>query len=363
MNPFILSAGVLLMGLAAEPSAWDPAAVSREALSSISAFTQSVQRVRSRVPDKIFAQDLSDLAQNLELRRCPAQSSAIGGPPDPMLYTQMGFRYFRRDGTTCAAQPSGQYRYFDQASRGLSFAAGDPAAFSYELSVPEYMIVRHFYFGTDWDATRSFYHYDERRGTGRSIPELVTLDFPNRADYPIFPWEGAESFQLTYGRPEGAQLVSTGGHFEYAIRSQTGKDEGGRLITRFTVDIQKRSRLNTPESGAVGLKLEKRGGRLFLNVSDTRAEYYAAEKLGLKIRVWRSQWLFGKTVVYDMDITLTPASQNLIDLSDSKWAPYRKDDLLSNRDYYVVWSFRRADSKISTGDWIDRGQTDSFYLP
>lgn len=302
-----------------------------------------------------------------EIKRCPPGAAALGSPPDPDIYTYVGFRNVRSDGSTCAAQPGGGIYYREPAEKDLVFHAGpegdEQASYSYHLAAREYIIRRNFFFRTQLDGARLFYSYDTRQYTGKQVPETVELEFANRADYPLLPWEPAETFRLRYGLAAGADLApGQYANYEYGLRSTAGLTSEGDLLTRFDIKVLRKKRLTPPESGAVTLALVNGGNTLFLDVRDSRAKYYRNEKLGLRVSLWRNVFLWPDGVAYEMELDLPAASQILIDLSDPKWDKFKKEAIAAGREYYADWSFRRADSAISTGEWIDKGRTDRISV-
>lgn len=305
------------------------------------------------------------LYEESEISRCPRSPQALRGRPDRDLYTYVGFRYVRSDGSTCSAQPSGNTGYREARQRTLTFEArqqGDPSSHSYELATPEYRIRRNFYFRTLLDGTRRFYSHDVSRRTGRELPETVRLSFVNRSDYPLLPWEPAETFRLLYGRESGAELHPASTNYEYEVGSSVGETPDGNMLTEVRAKAVKKRQLTPPEPEGVTLTLTKDGSSLVLDVRDAWARYYKGEKLGLKIKVWRAVPLWWDKVAYELDVSLEAAPQILMDLSDPRWDPFRREAIAPGREYYADWSFSRVDSRISTGDWVEKKRTDPLKL-
>lgn len=303
-----------------------------------------------------------------EIRKCPAGAEPLSRQPDPDLFTYLGFRHVRSDGSTCAAQPSDKVFYQDPDSQELRFAGSEePPARNepilYNLSVPEYRIRRNFYFGTDLDGNKRFYSYDFKDKTGKQIPEAVQLLFANRVESPLLPWEPEETFSLEFGRISGASLTPLRTNYEYQIQVRAGKGPEGNLLTAIDATAVRKKTLTSPDPKAVSLALVRGGpGHLLIEVHDVWAKYYRAEKLGLKIRLWRNRFLIGDKVAYEMDIALDAQNRIVINPADPQWDAFKKEAIKKGGEYYADWSFRRADSRISTGEWIEKGRTNRAKL-
>ncbi len=276
--------------------------------------------------------------------------------------TYVGFRNVRPDGSTCGARPSGGISYIEPAEKELVFNANpegsEQSSYRYDLKAREYIIRRNFFFRTQLDGARVFYSHDAIQYTGKMIPETVRLEFLNRADHPVLPWESSEKFRLRYGVVSGAGLTPDNyANYEYDLRQSAASTLEGEVWTHFDIKVIRKKKLTAPENGAVSLALVNGGKSLLLDVRDSRAKYYKNEKLGLRVRLWRNTFLWPDGVAYEMDVDLNAASQLMIDLSDPKWDQFRKEAIESGREYYADWSFRRTDSGISTGEWIDKGRT------
>ena len=296
-----------------------------------------------------------------EISRCPRNSEKISSEPDTDLFTYVGFKYVRLDDSTCLAQPSDKIYYRDYESDKLYFRSNQGNSFSYDYLTSEYRIKRYFFFRTHLDGTRQFYHYEKKDFFGRNIPEKVEIEFVNRVDYPILPWDKEEGFNLVYGRKDKALLSAYSANYEYKIQT-VGEIVDGILYTKFKVEAVKRIRLTEPEKDVVSLTLEKKGDSLVANIRDIRAKYYKNEKIGLKIRLWRNVLLFDDKIAYDLDIYLDPASNIVIDFSDPKWDSFKNEGLKRWKEYYIEWSFRRFSSNISSGEWIEKEESNRVKL-
>ncbi|MFH1618572.1 MAG: hypothetical protein ABIG11_01560 [bacterium] len=319
--------------------------------------------VLSRMPDSGI--DVVPLPQGsdeeTEIKKCPANAEMLTYNPDPDLFTYIGFRYVRSDDSTCMPGQSDRIYYQEAETRQIAFE-GDVSSYAYDLSTREYRIRRDFYFRTHLDGTRSFYACENKQYTGQQIPETVKLEFVNRADYPLLPWESAETFRLEYGIPSRAILAPVATNYEYQIRSAAGMTPEGNLLTTLTAEVLRKKELTPAEPDAVSLTLARQGTGLTADIRDIRAKYYAGEKIGLRIRLWRNVILLGDKVAYDIEIGLDAASQTVIDFSDPRWDSFKQEVLSHGREYYAEWSFSRQNSGISSGEWIYKGKSNRIKL-
>ncbi len=305
-----------------------------------------------------------------ERSQCPRKSEALSGSPDTDLFTYIGFRWVRSDESTCSASPSDKVLYIEEQRDRLVFSAPpdleDPskarAEYDYALTAPEYKIRRNYYFRTELDGTRRFYHHDARLYTGRKIPETVQVAFPNRAAFPLLPWEEPESFTLRYGRLEGALLAPERKVYDYLPRATNGTNAAGDRMTRIELTAQRKMALTGPDPAGVRLSLETEGSDLMLRLEDRWAAYYAGEKIQLKIKLMKSVFWFVNKTAYEFDVALDVDREIRIIPTSSLWDAFRKDGISRGHEYQAEWSFRRADSKISGGDWVPKGKTNKLKL-
>jgi hypothetical protein len=300
-----------------------------------------------------------------EIKQCPPSPVMLSYYPDGDLFTYIGFRYVRSDGSTCLPKPSDMIFYQKPETQNLVFKsqpAGDPSSYTYNLQTREYTIRRNFYFRTQLDGTRRFYAYETSQYTGKQIPETVQLDFVNRADYPLLPWEPDETFRLEYGIASGAVLSPVSTNYEYQIKASASKTLEGNLLTKIEASVLRKKELTKPEPDAVSATLVRTGAGLAIDLIDIRAKYYKLEKIGLKIRLWRNVFLLSDKIAYDIEVNLDAASQIVIDFSDPRWDSFKKENLIPGREYYAEWSFSRLNSSISSGEWIDKGKSNRIKL-
>lgn len=316
---------------------------------------------------------VSTVGQEEEVRRCPREAQPLVSAPDLDLFTYMGFRYVRSDATTCEAEPSGNIYFLEPQALDLALT-GSATSYTYDLKAPEFVSRRNFYFRTALDGVRRFYFHDASRRTGREAPETVTLAFAGRDESPILPWEGPERFRLRYGLTAPAELTPVATAYEYAVTRETGSTAAGKPWSRFRMEAARKRARTPPDREAVTIELVKEGTRLVLRVRDRWARYYRAEALGLKIKLWRNVWLLEDKAAYELDVEFKPAAGDHdasmngdagefeLEPADPRWDAFKRERIEPGREYYADWSFRRANSRFSTDDWVEKGRTNRLKL-
>jgi hypothetical protein len=204
-----------------------------------------------------------------------------------------------------------------------------------------------------WNA--DFDHYDAAcyvyRQYGFVDQRTVNVQFQMRGQS-LLPWE-QETVEASY---DGLNVnVSVGNPaFQYVQAYNNGFvsvfEAGAKLLT-------------SPDPNGVGVQLVQIGGRsdIALRVTDNRASYHAGEVLELTLSVWRKGahfWnqdskLYAANGQSPLRISIPVGADNVL-LSDFPIP----DSYASGRYYVYDWSFRRVNSRISSGNWLGKGSTD-----
>ncbi|MBI4347438.1 MAG: hypothetical protein HY553_11320, partial [Elusimicrobia bacterium] len=184
--------------------------------------------------------------------------------------------------------------------------------------------------------------------------EFMTVELRFNGDQPLLPWE-RERFSLRF---DGARvwLDLEDAAFRYAVSGPVV--DYGRGVA--TIELTPGSRiLRSAEAGKVNARLESEGKLLRLLVDDARAVWYAGETLELRwtvMKVERPSWRnpFGK----DKKIAQRDETQPVRLVVDAT-RPQTAVDLIpvDGGEYYVKWGFRRAASRLSSGEWHGRPDT------
>ncbi|MBI4349667.1 MAG: hypothetical protein HY553_22720 [Elusimicrobia bacterium] len=201
-----------------------------------------------------------------------------------------------------------------------------------------------------WEEQRKYFYEDTRYG--RSSQMSVEVGFAQ--DKALLPWE-KESFSIKY---DGSRvwIDQHEPSYTYSVRGPIVDQQTGAATMTLTAGAKI---LRAPESGKVNAYIVNEGGKLKLVIEDYRTREYAGEALDVAFEVWRDDpagWrnLLGRDTKMAERTkngpvrinTAAGAQKHVIDLGVSGSAEY----------YLDTWSFRRANSKLSSGDWVNRGK-------
>jgi hypothetical protein len=200
-----------------------------------------------------------------------------------------------------------------------------------------------------WD--KDYRWYLEDVDYSRSVPMRVTVEFDQ--DKALLPWE-EETLHVHFdGRRVWVTYPDAAFSYSESAPAFTGRDEA-------TISLSPLGRnLRPPEAGKVRAHLELRSGQLKLVIDDERASFYAGETLEVRYSLWKSQHASWKNW-FGRDSKLLERDENnperlVVDAADPRQVI---DVSVPGRDeLYVKWAFRRAASKVSSGEWMERDET------
>jgi len=246
-----------------------------------------------------------------------------------------------------------------RVERGGSEVGSQGAAYTAQLdsksSRPVYRVYWR-YVGTDCDPNDSSRCLDWRvqygrfvdRWDHRSAAATIDVRFDDRGQK-LLPWE-KETVYVTFDGYRVGYDASNGA-FRYSVNGPILNQQTGRASIEFVAGDRIRRQ---PESDKVIARLEKAGGTLQLSILDRRSAFYEGEPLDIVYQVKKdcNGWFCRDKVVAERGER------------DPLRIVVQKDELqaaipVPNQGagkYYVVWSFRRAQSKISSDRWIDQGK-------
>ena len=166
----------------------------------------------------------------------------------------------------------------------------------------------------------------------------------------LLPWERENIYVSFDGSRVGYDLSE--GAFRYAVRGPVIDQQTGRATLVLSAGARVR---RAPEADKVSAVLEKNGAQLQVSIRDFRAAYYDGEPLEVVFQVKKdcNGWFCSDKVVSARD------EQNPVRVTVSKGGDLQTVIPVSNTGpgkYYLVWSFRRAQSKISSDGWVYRGK-------
>jgi hypothetical protein len=182
--------------------------------------------------------------------------------------------------------------------------------------------------------------------TGSSSFMEVDVEFQDEAE--LLPWE-KESFELLYDGLR-VSLRQSDPAFRYQVRGPMVDQQNGRAAFVLT---QGQRLLRSPEAGKVGLTLVNSGG-LKLVVDDSRTEFYDGETLEVEAVVkYKKKW-------YQADVVVSRGVMPILVRSGSRRSTFNVGASQGSGTYYIdSWRFRRAGSKISSPNWIQKGEGNS----
>ncbi len=193
----------------------------------------------------------------------------------------------------------------------------------------------------------------------------VTMDFVNRGQKPLLPWE-RESFTVTFkgdrARNGGVELVSANGAYRYVYSVRF--DAHDRNALTIQMDAQEKL-LTSPDENGVTLSLAADGrGGLKLVVTDRWGSFYAGESLQLAVRVkkdsgsmWRRDAVVFESNARSPQTVVIPAGA-----ADGASFDLAVPASGAGRYYIDSWSFQRAGSRLSRSGWIGRGRGNTLTL-
>lgn len=213
------------------------------------------------------------------------------------------------------------------------------------------------YVGTDCDPNDDsqcldwrvqYARFPERRDS-RSASAVVEVRFDD-SGMKLLPWEKDTLFVTFDGYRVGYDASYAA--FRYSVRGPVIDQQTGRATIEFTAIERIKRR---PESDKVLARLEKGPSGLQLSVLDRRADFYDGEPLEIAYKVKKdcNGWFCSDKVVAER--AYQDPLRVIVKKGGDLQAVVPVPDTGSGK-YYVVWSFRRAQSKISADSWADQGK-------
>lgn len=295
------------------------------------------------------------------------EGSPSAFPPvgDPRPYDQevaSGW-YLYRNSWGMAIETEGDWSDYgtDRASveRGGSEVGTQGSAYSAQLdskaSRPIYRVYWR-YAGYDCDPNDSSRCLDWRvqyarfveRWDHRSADATVDVRFDDNGQK-LLPWE-KETIEVTF---DGSRVGydASNGAFRYSVNGPILNQQTGRASIEFIAGERIKRR---PEADKVIARLEKSNGTLQLSVLDRRSAFYEGEPLDVVYQVKKdcNGWFCRDKVVAERD---SRDPLRIVVQKGELQAAIPVPNQGSGK-YYVVWSFRRAQSKLSSDGWINQGK-------
>ncbi|MEE8425339.1 MAG: hypothetical protein V3S11_05900, partial [Elusimicrobiota bacterium] len=191
-----------------------------------------------------------------------------------------------------------------------------------------------------------YYTKTEKRIDSRS--RRVVVSFPNRGQNPLMPWE-KESFTFVL---DGSQisLDSASGAYAYDVSYTFPSNQRGTVNVAMTATNKL---LTAPDRNGVSAGLRGGTGSLTLVITDKWAAEYAGERLDVAFVIrWDDGSFWRRDPVVRSATQRSPEKREVKDTIEIN-IPTTKG---RGKYYLESWSFRRAESMISSGRWVGKGK-------
>lgn len=213
------------------------------------------------------------------------------------------------------------------------------------------------YVGTDCDPNdedrcldwRVQYARFVERFDRRSAAMAVDVRFDDNGQT-LLPWEKENVYVSFDGYRVGVDASE--GAFRYSVRGPLIDQQTGRASVMLAAGARVKRQ---PEADKVIARLENANGQLQVSILDRRAAFYEGEPLEVTFQVKKdcNGWFCSDKVVSERN------AQNpvraMVQKTDELQAVIPVSSAGSGK-YYIVWSFRRAQSKISSDGWVYQGK-------
>lgn len=239
--------------------------------------------------------------------------------------------------------------YYESDS-ALVRRSGDNPGTSYVARLSSSRVEETIYFYYD-NVEKEYYYEKVGRKTGRPVEREVTVEFLDQQQSPLLPWEN-EQFTVSFngGSNGGITFRTDSGSYRYTYR--VVRQNRGTL--HWTVEVTPGQKLKTaPDRRAIQAELKSTGTGLELEVSDRWAQYYAGESLEIAYVIrWDDGSWWSRDPVVEQKTTrapmrLSPAGVMSFGIAASKGR---------GKYYLESWSWRRANSALSTDGWVNMGK-------
>lgn len=195
------------------------------------------------------------------------------------------------------------------------------------------------------------YYCHER--PGRSFRSTAQVNLPERQ---MFPWE-SETFEVCQ-EADRQDFETRNSPYHYTVGREGFLDVTYKLTPQYRTPT-------APDSNGLGLvSWSVRDGKFVLSVSERWAQYYAGEKVAIKVELIKDGFLFFNTSLGEKEFTFDTANgYELVfvegDMVKTKDFVDTGSDMRGPKKFSVKWGFRRIGS-VSNGDYIKKGDTDKI---
>lgn len=172
----------------------------------------------------------------------------------------------------------------------------------------------------------------------------------------LLPWEN-DSFEVCM---EGPRIDIRARETAYSYSIQ----EDGHFDVRYELTPQYKLTTAPDRNGMSLAGWAFKDGKFVLSVNDIWAQYYAGEKVAIKVELVKDGFLFFNSSLGEKEFTLDAAnSYQLVfaenELTKTKDFVDTRGDVRGPKKFFAKWSFRRIGS-VSTQERIDKGSTEKI---
>lgn len=201
------------------------------------------------------------------------------------------------------------------------------------------------------------YYYTKVADYLKSRSRRVVVDFVDRAQNPLLPWE-KESFLFSFNgarsQNDGLRIEAADGAYRYDVSFVSDPSDPMTV----TVIMRTREKLRTaPDHNGVKLSMGPDGkGSLQLVIEDKHASYYAGETIEISYVVRKDDGSFWRRDPVVSQADYRSPFRVVVQGGAGRWTATLPNTSGSGTYYLESWSFRRAASRLSTDGWIGKGE-------
>jgi hypothetical protein len=172
----------------------------------------------------------------------------------------------------------------------------------------------------------------------------------------LLPWEN-DSFEVCIEGPR-VDIRTRSAAYSYNIA------ETGQYDVRYQITPQYKVATAPDKNGMSLASWSFKDGKFVLSVNDVWAQYYAGEKVAIKVELVKDGFLFFNSSLGEKEFTLDAANNYQLafaegDLTKTKDFVDTRGDMRGPKKFFAKWSFRRIGT-VSTQEKVDKGSTEKI---
>jgi len=172
----------------------------------------------------------------------------------------------------------------------------------------------------------------------------------------LLPWEN-DSFEVCMEGPR-VDIRTRSAAYSYNIA------EAGQYDVQYQITPQYKVATAPDKNGMSLAGWAFKDGKFVLSVNDVWAQYYAGEKVAIKVELVKDGFLFFNSNLGEKEFVLDAANNYQLsfaegDLTKTKDFVDTRGDVRGPKKFFAKWSFRRVGS-VSTQETVDKGSTEKI---